>query len=141
MKIFLFALAFVFAVIGGAAVAAPSDGAWEVRLPPTGAGRCVRDWIVRLTVAQGQLSGVFQGRGGQFGAFGTQTIEKLVLKPDESFTGTTSGYSSSHLGGYSSLVTFLVSGQFSGNTVSIAITGVTVPDCGTRTGKGTRTGG
>lgn len=75
MKILLLALAFAFfAVIGGAA-AAPSDGEWVVRLPPTGSASCPRDWIARLIVAEGQLSGAFQYKGMPLGILGTQTIE------------------------------------------------------------------
>lgn len=136
MKKLLFALALAFAMIGGAA-AGPADGTWEVQLPGSAGGRagghgCSGDLVVRLMVAQGRLSGVF------LGGRGTQTIENLVLKPDGSFTGITSG---GEAGGGLAKVIWSVSGQFSGNTPTVTITRTTEVSCGPRTGQGTRTGG
>ena len=132
MKILVFALALTFAVVGGAA-AGPADGTWEVQLPG-GAGErgCSADSVVRLTVAQGRLSGVFQGGRG------TQTIENLALKPDGSFTGITSGGEAA--GGLDKVI-WSVSGQFSGNTPTVTVTRTTGVSCPPRTGQGTRTGG
>jgi hypothetical protein len=118
-------ITFAIGVIGSAA-AAVVDGTYAANLP--GAGRCPSGLIVRLTVVQGQLSGVLVG------ANGTQTIDSLVLKPDGSFTGSTS----SATGGSHPGAAFAVSGQFSGNAVTISASG---GPCGTLTGQGTRTGG
>ena len=134
MKKMIVALAFAFAVIGNAS-AAPADGTWEVRLPG-GAGRlggaCTGDLTVRLTLAQGRLSGVF------LGGKGTQTIDNLVLRPDGTFTGTTSGGVSA--GGQPKTV-WSVSGQFAGDTPSVTVTKTAEVACGPRTGQGTRIGG
>jgi hypothetical protein len=129
----LFALALAFAVIGGAA-AGPADGTWEVKLPGgRGGGRgCSGELVVRLTIVQGRLSGVF------LGGRGTQTIENLVLKPDGSFTGITSGGDAP--GGLAKVI-WSVSGQFSGNTPAVTLTKTTEVSCAPRTGQGTRTGG
>jgi hypothetical protein len=114
-----------FAVVGSAAAAAV-DGTYSANLP--GGSRCSGGLIVRLTITRGQLSGVVVGSAG------SQTIENLVLKPDGSFTGSTSGATgSSHVG-----FAYTVSGQFSGNAVTVSATGGT---CGTITGQGTRAGG
>jgi hypothetical protein len=127
MRRLLICLGLTIAVIGSATAAAV-DGTYQVNLPGSG-GRCVAGPIVRLTIARGQLSGVLVG-----GAGGTQTIGNLVLKPDGSFTASTSG----DTGGSQPEVPWTLSGQFSGNTVTISGTGGT---CGTLTGQGTRAGG
>jgi hypothetical protein len=138
MKNLCFVLAFIFAVIGGAA-AAPSDGAWEVRF--AGAVKCPSDWIVRLTIDQGRLSGVFQAliRWGSRWGLAPQAIENFVLKPDGSFTGTTSGFAPGRQGAIPALKMFSVSGQFSGDTVTVTTTRID-GGCETRTGQGTRSG-
>lgn len=115
-------LVLALALIGSAA-AAPADGTYEVRLPGSG-GRCTLGLVIRLTVVQGRLSGILVG-----GAAGTQTIDTLVLKPDGSFTGTTSGATGGPRGG----VPWAISGQFSGNAVTVSATG---GRCGTLTGQG-----
>jgi hypothetical protein len=88
MKVFFFALVLTITVIGNAA-AAPADGTWLVWLPGDGGWKCNVDWFVRLTIAQGQLTGVHVG--SLEGTKSVQTIEKLILKPDGRFAGTTSG--------------------------------------------------
>jgi hypothetical protein len=129
MRRLLMCLVLTFAVIR-ALDAAPTDGTWEVRLPG-GAGRqCSSDILVRLTITQGRLSGVFVG------GLGTQTIEGLALKPDGSFAGITSGGA----GAGQAMAVWSVAGQFSGNTVSVTATD-TAKGCGTRIGQATRSGG
>jgi hypothetical protein len=130
MEKLIVAVVLALAVIISAATASV-DGGWEVRLPFGGGRGCNVDWMVRLTVAQGRLSGVFLGGAG------TQTISNLVLKPDGSFAGTTSGGVAA---GGSPLRVFSVSGQFSGNMATATATDTT-GGCGTRTGQGTRISG
>jgi hypothetical protein len=131
MKKLLFGLALTFAALEGAA-ADPADGTWEVRYPGGGGARgCSGDSVVRLTVAQGRLSGVFVGGRG------AQTIENLILKPDGYFTGITSGGKSAE--GRDKVI-WSVSGQFSGNTPTVTVTNTTEVSC-VRMGQGARTGG
>ncbi len=131
MKNLLFALALVFGVTSGAA-AQPADGSWEVRLPPAAmTGQlCESDALFRLTVAQGRLSGIFLGLGG------TQTLPNLVLNPDGTFTGVTSGGTAPS---GQPMHVLSVAGQFSGNTVTLKA--VDTMGCGTRSAQATRTGG
>ena len=134
MKTLLFGLALAFATIGSVA-AGPADGTWEVRFSGGAGGRagghgCSGDRLVRLTVAQGRLSGILvAGRG-------TQTIDNLVLKTDGSFTGITSGGASS--GGLEKVI-WSVSGQFSGDRPTVTITKTAEVSC-EFTGQGTRVG-
>src|SRR5271166_1125959 len=86
-----------------------ADGTWTVqgtRVP--GSRRC-GEWLVRLTNARGQLSGVVSHAGA------TVPIQNLVLMPDGSFSGTTRASMSGSRRAPPSTVT----GQFSGDTVSL----------------------
>jgi hypothetical protein len=129
MKKLVLLLVLSFGAIGRA-IAAPADGTWEVRLTGDTGFRCSGDYIIRLTVAQGRLSGVFLGPGG------TQSIPNLVLNPDGSFSGTTSG---GQAAGGNPLSVFSLSGQLSGDTATVTTTN-TIRACGPRTGHGARTG-
>jgi hypothetical protein len=136
MKKFVFGLVLAVAVIGTVAAAGPPNGTWEVRLGGGGGGRagghgCSGDLVVRLTVAQGRLSGAFVGGRG------AQTIENLVLNPNGSFTGITSGGAASS--GLEKII-WSVSGQFSGDTPTVTITKTTEVSC-SLTGQGARIGG
>lgn len=112
MKVFLFGLVLAIAAIGEAA-AAPPDGTWVVSLPGDVGWTCNVDWLVRLTIAQGGLTGVHVG--DLEGTKSIQTIENLVLNPNGSFAGATSGITSDGLHG----TPWAVSGRFSGGTVSV----------------------
>jgi len=108
--------------VAGSALAAPPDGKYTVMFP-----ECGRPTIAPgayLTVTQGQLTGTVAGRQ-------TQTLTGVVLKPDGSFTATTTG-------GNAAAEPWAVSGQFTGNSVSVTLT---TPFCGTHTAQGTRAGG
>jgi len=86
-----------------------TNGSWTVqgtRVP--GSRRC-GEWLVRLTNARGQLSGVVSH------ARATVPIQKVVLMPDGSFSGTTQASLSGSRRAPSSKVT----GRFSGDTVSL----------------------
>jgi len=86
-----------------------ADGTWTVqgtRIP--GSRRC-GEWLVRLTNAGGQLSGVVSQ------ARSTVPIRNLVLMPDGSFSGTTP----ERLVGRSRAPASKVIGQFSEETVSL----------------------
>jgi hypothetical protein len=136
MNKLLFGLAFAFAVIGTVAAAGPPNGTWEVRLGGGGGGRaaghgCSGDLVVRLTVAQGRLSGALVGGRG------SQTIENLVMNPNGSFTGITSGGAAA--GGLEKNI-WSVSGQFSGDTPTVTITKTTEVSC-SLTRQATRIGG
>ena len=86
-----------------------TDGSWTVqgtRIP--GSRRC-GEWLVRLTSAGGQLSGVVSQ------ARSTVPIQNLVLMPDGSFSGTTP----ERLVGRSRAPASKVIGRFSGDMVSL----------------------
>jgi hypothetical protein len=85
------------------------DGTWTVQGHAIHGTRRCGDWLVRLTNARGQLSGVVSH------ARATVPIENLVLMPDGSFSGTTpAGLAGSRFARASR-----VSGKFSGDTVSL----------------------
>ena len=86
-----------------------ADGTWTVqgtRIP--GSRRC-GEWLVRLTNAGGQLSGVVSQ------ARSTVPIQNLVLMPDGSFSGTTP----ERLVGRNRAPASKVIGRFSGDMVSL----------------------
>ena len=86
-----------------------TNGTWTVqgtRVP--GSRRC-GEWLVRLTNARGQLSGVVSH------ARATVPIQKVVLMPDGSFSGTTQA----SLSGPRRAPPAKVTGQFSGDTVNL----------------------
>jgi hypothetical protein len=86
-----------------------ADGIWTVQGPAIHGTRRCGDWLVRLTSAQGQLSGVVSH------ARSTVPIENLVLMPDGSFSGTTRA----SLSGSRRAPPSKVTGRFSGDTVSL----------------------
>jgi hypothetical protein len=87
------------------------DGIWTVqRLAIPGRRRC-GNWLVRLTNAGGQLSGVVSL------ARASVPIQNLTLQPDGSFSGTTQAA----LVGSSPARAYKVSGNFSGDTVSLTL--------------------
>jgi hypothetical protein len=128
---FFFALVLAITAIGNAA-AAPPDGTWMASLPGDVGWKCNVDWFVRLTVAQGRLSGVHVG--DLEGSKSVQTIEHPVLKPDGSFAGETSGITTDGLHG----TRWSVAGQFSGDIVSVTTQPISPGGCRGRTGQGTR---
>jgi len=102
-----------------------ADGTWTVqgtRIP--GSRRCGK-WLVRLTNAGGQLSGVVSQ------ARSTVPIQNLVLMPDGSFSGTTP----ERLVGRSRAPASKVIGQFSEDTVSLTFES---QHCPSRQGTATR---
>ena len=107
------------------AAAQPADGNWDVRLPHTGGKRCNEDALFHFNVAQGQLSGSFVGPRG------TQPLRELVLNPDGSFSGETTGGVAAG-GDPKHVISF--AGKFSGSTVSLRA--VDTMGCGMRTGRG-----
>jgi hypothetical protein len=136
VKIFFFGLVLAITAIR-AAVAAPPDGTWPdgtwvVSLPGDAGWKCNVDWFVRLTITQGQLTGVHVG--SLEGTKSVQTIEKPVLKPDGSFAGATSGIATNGLKG----TRWSVSGQFSGDIVSVTTQPISPGGCPGRTGQATR---
>jgi hypothetical protein len=86
-----------------------ADGIWTVQGPAIHGTRRCGDWLVRLTSAQGQLSGVVSH------ARSTVPAENLVLMPDGSFSGTTRA----SLSGSRRAPPSKVTGRFSGDTVSL----------------------
>jgi hypothetical protein len=96
----------------GPATAAPDQlagGTWTVRGTRVPGSRRCGEWLVRLTNARGQLSGVVSH------ARATVPIQNLVLMPDGSFSGTTQA----RMVGSRRAPPSTVTGQFSGNTVSL----------------------
>jgi len=86
------------------------DGAWTVHgrgVLGTGCG----DWSVRLSSAQGMLSGTV----GLYA--GTVAIQNLTLRPDGTFSGNTeAGWIGRH-----HVRSFQVSGRFVGDTVRLSL--------------------
>jgi hypothetical protein len=88
-----------------------ADGIWTVQGRAIQGTRRCGDWLVRLTNRQGQLSGVVSL------ARSSVPIQNLALRPDGSFSGTTRAglVGSRHVRAYK------VTGQFSGDTVSLTL--------------------
>ena len=86
-----------------------ADGVWAVQGTRIAGSRRCGEWLVRLTNARGQLSGVVSH------ARATVPIQNVVLMPDGSFSGTTQASLSGSRRAPSSKVT----GRFSGDTVSL----------------------
>jgi hypothetical protein len=113
----------------GPAAAAPAsqlpDGVWTVQGRAIQGTRRCGDWMVRLTNAEGRLSGVVSL------ARSSVPIKNLSLQPDGSFSGITrAGLTGSrHARAYS------VSGRFTGDAVNL-----TLEDnmCPPRSGEATR---
>ena len=96
------------------ATAAPdqlADGIWRVQGRAIPGSRRCGDWLVRLTNARGQLSGVVSL------ARSSVAIQNLALLPDGSFSGTT------HAGlvGSRQARSYKVTGKFSADTVSLTL--------------------
>jgi hypothetical protein len=101
-----------------------ADGIWTMQGPGIPGARHCGDWLVRLTNAQGHLSGVVShGRA-------TVPIENLTLMPDGSFTGVTRA----GLIGTRHERANKITGRFSGDTVNLTlVTGVCPPRQGVAT--------
>ncbi|MBO0739159.1 MAG: hypothetical protein J2P48_21890 [Alphaproteobacteria bacterium] len=87
------------------------DGTWTVQGRAIQGTRRCGDWLVRLTNRQGQLSGVVSL------ARSSVPLEKLVLQPDGTFSGTTRA----GLVGSRHVRAYRVSGRFSGETVTLTL--------------------
>ena len=87
------------------------NGVWTVQGRAIPGRRQCGDWLVRLTNAEGRLSGVISL------ARASVPIQNLTLLPDGSFSGTTRAglVGSSHARAYK------VIGKFSGDTVSLTL--------------------
>jgi len=88
-----------------------ADGIWTVQGRAIHGTRRCGDWLVRLTNARGQLSGVVSL------ARSSVPIQNLMLQPDGTFSGTTRAGStgSRHARAYK------VTGKFLGDTVSLTL--------------------
>jgi len=115
-----------------AAVTSPAaqlaEGVWRVQGRAIPGSRRCGDWLVRLTNARGQLSGVVSL------ARSSVPTQNLVVLPDWSFSGTTQAglVGSRHARAYK------VTGRFSGDVVSLNLTD---NFCPTRHGMATRRAG
>jgi hypothetical protein len=107
----LVAAAIVLAASGAA------DGLWVVQGRGIPGMRCA-DWMVRLAVRQGQLSGVVGVSQGNV------ALENLVLRPNGSFAGNTrAGHVNAR-----SVRAYQVRGQFNGDLVSVTLGNEICPD-------------
>ena len=88
-----------------------ADGIWTVQGRAIQGTRRCGDWLVRLTNRQGQISGVVSL------ARSTVPIRNLALQPDGSFSGTTRA----GLTGSRHTRAYQVTGEFSGDTVSLTL--------------------
>jgi hypothetical protein len=107
-----------------------ADGTWTVQGPGISGSRRCGDWLVRLTNAQGQLSGQVSHNRSNV------PVQNLALMPDGSFSGTApANFARSRHARASK-----ISGQFSGDTVSLTFAS---EHCPPRQGTATRraTGG
>ena len=102
----------------------PRDGFWNVQGRAVSGMRC-GDWMVRLAVEQGRLTGVV-GVGQ-----GNVMLQNLVLRPDGSFSGNTP---QGHINGRV-VRAYQVRGQFSGDLVTLTLSNEI---CGDRQGRGQR---
>jgi hypothetical protein len=97
------------------AAAAPTiqlaDGTWTVQGRAIQGTRRCGDWLVRLTNAGGQLSGVVSL------ARSSVPIKNLTLQPDGSFTGATRA----GVVGTTHVRPYRISGRFSGDSVSLTL--------------------
>ena len=115
-------LAIASVVAGQAQV--PRDGFWNVQGRAISGMRC-GDWMVRLAVEQGRLTGVV-GVGQ-----GNVMLQNLVLRPDGSFSGATAA---GHINGRV-VRAYQVRGRFSGDLVTLTLSNEICPD---RQGHGAR---
>ena len=109
----LLAISPVRAVEPSAAAAATqlADGIWTVQGRAIQGTRRCGDWLVRLTNAGGQLSGLVSL------ARSSVPIQNLTLQPDGTFSGTTRA----GLTGSRHARAYKVTGKFSGDTVSLTL--------------------
>ena len=115
-------LAMMPAAAGWAQV--PRDGFWNVQGRVIAGTRC-GDWMVRLEVEQGRLTGSVGVRQGNV------MLQNLVLRPDGSFSGNTAA---GHINGRV-VRAFQVNGRFSGDLVAVTLSNEICPD---RNGRGLR---
>ncbi len=95
----------------------PPDGFWNVQGRQIPGLRC-GDWMVRLAVEQGRLTGVV-GVGQ-----GNVILQNLVLRPDGSFSGNTPA---GHINGRV-VRAYQVKGQFRGDLVTVTLGNEICPD-------------
>jgi hypothetical protein len=95
----------------------PRDGFWNVQGRAISGLRC-GDWMVRLAVEQGRLTGVV-GVGQ-----GNVILQNLVLRPDGSFAGNTAA---GHINGRV-VRAYQLKGQFSGDLVTVTLGNEICPD-------------
>jgi len=88
-----------------------ADGIWTVQGRAIHGTRRCGDWLVRLTNARGQSSGVVSL------ARSSVPIQNLMLQPDGTFSGTTRA----GLTGSRHARAYKVTGKFSGDTVSLTL--------------------
>jgi hypothetical protein len=94
-----------------AAPATLADGTWTVQGRAIPGHRRCGNWLVRLTNAQGQLSGVVSL------ARASVSLQNLALSPDGSFSGNTrAGVAGSRLAR-----AYKVTGTFSGDVVNLTL--------------------
>lgn len=109
-----------FLAIGPAAAGhaqIPRDGFWNVQGRVIAGTRC-GDWMVRLEVEQGRLTGSVGV------SLGNVMLQNLVLRPDGSFSGNTAA---GHIGGRV-VRAFQVRGRFSGDLVNLTLSNEICPD-------------
>jgi hypothetical protein len=96
---------------GSAPAAHLPEGVWTVQGREIPGTRRCGHWMVRLTNAQGRLSGVISL------ARGSVPIQNLTLQPDGSFSGTTQAgvVGTTHARAYT------VTGRFSGDMVNLTL--------------------
>jgi hypothetical protein len=97
--------------------APPLDGFWNVQGRGIPGMRCA-DWMVKLAVEQGRLTGVVGVSQGNV------IIQNLVLRPDGSFSGSTQA---GHVNARA-VRAYQVRGQFIGNLVTVTLSNEICPD-------------
>ena len=102
-----------------------ADGIWTVQGHAISGSRRCGEWLVRITNAQGHLSGTVSH------ARATVPIQNLVLMPDGSFSGTAAASFARSRHAHASKLT----GQFSGDTLSLTFDS---EHCSPRQGTATR---
>ncbi|HWB48478.1 MAG TPA: hypothetical protein VG651_05170 [Stellaceae bacterium] len=111
------ALFFLVSLATGAMAQVPRDGFWNIQGRAIPGMRC-GDWMVRLAVEQGRLTGLV-GVGQ-----GNVMLQNLVLRPDGSFSGNTAA---GHVNARA-VRAYQVRGRFSGDLVTVTLSNEICPD-------------
>lgn len=111
------AIVLAIAPLATAVAQVPRDGFWTVQGRAIPGMRC-GDWMVRLAVEQGRLTGLVGVEQGNV------MLQNLVLRPDGGFSGNTvAGHVNAR-----AVRAYQVKGRFSGDLVTVTLSNEICPD-------------